>query len=100
MLRETTVNEWLRDFEREEAAAERRSWLRPLVLGVALGALLATAVSAVAGDPALDLTRLAPEPAAAEPAAAGPVWPERELPREWRWERKPITFDHMFRQAR
>ena len=24
--------------------------------------------------------------------------PPRELPREWRWERKAITFDHMFRE--
>jgi hypothetical protein len=26
-----------------------------------------------------------------------PVYPKRELPREWRWERDPVTFDDMFR---
>jgi hypothetical protein len=32
---------------------------------------------------------------AAPPRTPGPV----ELPREWRWERDPITFDPMFRQS-
>ncbi len=33
-----------------------------------------------------------------ESLADRPVTPD--LPREWRWERKPITFDHMFREKR
>ena len=24
------------------------------------------------------------------------TWPSRELPREWRWERKAVSFDHMY----
>jgi len=28
--------------------------------------------------------------------AVSPEWEARELPREWSWTRKPITFDDMF----
>ena len=55
-----------------------------LVLGTAVG-------SAVRGDP--------PTPAANIPPAVVSA-PEGELPREWRWERAPVTFDHMFRKSR
>lgn len=100
MLHETPTNRWLIDFDLEEApACERRSWPAPLASGILIGALLATAISSLAGAPSLDLRSLGVQPTS-QPAVGDQGWPERELPREWRWERKAVTFDHMFRAER
>ncbi len=55
-----------------------------LVLGTAVG-------SQVRGDPPTSAANIPPPVVSA---------PEVELPREWRWERAPVTFDHMFRKSR
>lgn len=36
-------------------------------------------------------------PAKAATAEPSDEHPARELPREWRWERKSVEFDHMYR---
>lgn len=93
MLRETTANDWMIELEGNGAPTRRRrAWAVPLGLGVLLGAVLAAGLDRL---PQLDLHALR-----SAPVASARVWPERELPREWRWERKAITFDHMFRQKR
>ncbi len=68
---------------------------RPLTIGLLAGALLGTGLTLLAGG--APRAGAAPE---ARPAAAAREWPDRPLPREWRWERKAITFDHMFRERR
>ncbi len=67
-------------------------FLRAVVVVIAGALGLAIAMST------LDLGRaaLAEETATAAPLAA---FPDRELPPEWRWERKPVEFDHMYRQV-
>ena len=84
MAYELTANGWLL-----ESPRQRRTWPAPLALGVLIGVMLALAVTA--------LSPLALGAPAARPALEARAWPERELPREWRWERKAMTFDHMFR---
>jgi hypothetical protein len=67
--------------------AKARGWL--LATAVASAAVAAFAAAIVLGGPdASD---------AAEVRADVPQFPKRELPKEWRWELKAITFDHMFR---
>lgn len=57
---------------------------------LALGLVLGTIFGAVG------IVRYVP---AAEPegVASFDERPARELPREWRWERKPVDFQHMYR---
>lgn len=44
------------------------------------------------------LLLLAESPSAAEASVRElPAFPEAELPPEWRWERKAVDFDHMYR---
>lgn len=61
-----------------------------LVATLACVVALGTAVGAYRGYPA----------AKVEAAAARAAWAPAELPREWRWERKTVAFDHMFRSER
>jgi len=78
-------------FAREAVRAGR--W-GPLWLGLLAGLLLGLA----ARDAAIGAMRRV---AAAQPAAAAlRDWPERELPREWRWEGRQYRFDQMFRRPR
>lgn len=72
---------------RPTSATHWRSVIALLVAGlVALGVLL-TAVDSLGSG----ARRFAAEPAVERTTP--------ELPREWRWERKAITFDHMFRKT-
>jgi len=63
---------------------------------VLAGAALLVAVLAKVAYPVVQ-ARSVTTPEA--PAAAESLQPA-ELPREWRWERKAVTFDGMFRQKR
>lgn len=69
---------------------QARGWALASVIAVAAIALFATAI--VVGNPSSSGA------AAVTPEVA--EWEPPELPREWRWEREAITFDHMFRQLR
>jgi hypothetical protein len=62
-------------------------WLLATGIAAAAGAIFAAAI--VLGGPAAS--------DAAEVRPDVPQFPKRELPKEWRWERKAISFDHMFR---
>jgi hypothetical protein len=75
-----------------------REWGRrhQLLLGALLGLVIgALGVAIVATTADVVRAALANETAASDAVAAYPV---RELPREWRWERKAVEFDHMYRQ--
>lgn len=78
-------------FAREAGGSGR--W-GPLLLALLAGVLLGIAAREVAGAA---LRRAAP---ASPAAAAAREWPERELPREWRWEGRRYDFDRMFRHPR
>ena len=52
------------------------------------GAGIYTAATGLSQLPVTSIASSATEPAV--------TWPERELPREWRWERKAVSFDHMY----
>lgn len=73
----------------ETTTRERaRGWL--LASSIAALALAIFAAAVVLGRPSpSDAAEMKPEV---------PEYVAPELPREWRWERKAITFDHMFRQ--
>jgi hypothetical protein len=68
--------------------------LRAAVAAVALMAAMSVAgagLYSVNGISQLPLSGFTTS--AAEPSV---TWPSRELPREWRWERKAVSFDHMY----
>lgn len=67
-----------------------------LVLGSVLGIVVGAVVFALS-QAAIDIVRDATptQPSVGEPLSE---FPRRELPREWRWERKAIQFDHMYRR--
>lgn len=69
-----------------------RGWWRAAVVGFAAGVVCAGGVAALAAG----------IPAAKPDSAQARVesFEARELPREWRWTRKAITFDDMFPQLR
>jgi len=77
----------------------RTSW-RTLAAGFAAGALAMSAAVALAGSTAAPRPDAAREAAAAEWAAMVRDQTPRELPREWRWEIKPVQLDGMFRTKR
>ena len=58
------------------------------LLCVLLGVAIAPTVSSALAHVRVSLTDMTEAPS--QPA---------ELPREWRWERTPITLDHMYRSA-
>jgi len=87
----TTESSLSPGFAREAARAGR--W-GPLLLALLAGLLLGLATR----DAAIGAMRRAV--AAQEPAAAVSEWPERELPREWRWQGRQYRFDQMFRRPR
>ena len=67
-----------------------------LLLRAAAGVVVTAILIAVAAE----IGVAKPFRAIAEVSTDAPPAPSRApLPREWRWERKPITFDHMFRQS-
>jgi hypothetical protein len=78
-------------FAREAGGAGR--W-GPLLLALLLGLL----VGLLARD--LAARAVGGVATAREPAAAVREWPERELPREWRWAGVQYRFDRMFRRPR
>lgn len=77
-------------------AIAARAWARHhhMLMGIGLALILAAVVLAIA-EPTGSAIRGAP---ADDTAAAEPWVSAVELPREWRWERDAITFDHMFRR--
>jgi hypothetical protein len=78
-----------------QARGSRPLW-RERRAGFLAGLLCAAVVGAAAA--LLPAERLAHAALSAAVAAEAPARPRAELPREWRWERKAITFDHMFRE--
>lgn len=64
-----------------------------LWVGLGLGLVLGTAVTALAGEVLRDAD-------SEEIVAAAQVWPHREIPLEWRWEQRPVKTGHMFRSRR
>ena len=74
----------------QRASQGRRIVWQAVTAGFAAGILCASAVAAVAAG----LPRVAAALPPNEITLAGPE--TRELPPEWRWQRKAITFDHMF----
>jgi len=68
--------------------------LRLLIL--ALGAALLGAGIAPAARHAIEAYRAATVQTRPSAESLAPV----ELPREWRWERKAVQFEHMYRQKR
>jgi hypothetical protein len=78
-------------FAREAGGAGR--W-GPLLSALLVGVLLGIAARDVASG------AMHTAAAAFEPPAAVREWPERELPREWRWQGRAYDFDRMFRRPR
>ena len=62
------------------------------ILGLIIGVLAFAIVESTAG---IVGAALSDRTATSEPAVA---YPARELEPEWRWERKALDFDHMYRQ--
>ena len=88
-MSETTANLWMID------EPEARYSLRhgPLLTGFLVGALLGSAVTALATGPIRQaLTR--------EPTEVARTWPNRELSGEWRFRPAPVDVDRMFRSRR
>jgi hypothetical protein len=80
----------------------RASW-KALAAGFAAGALAVSAAVAFAGGadaPSAPRPGAARETAAAEWAALVREQTPSELPREWRWQIKPVNLDGMFRKQR
>ena len=88
-MSETTANLWMID------ELETRYRLRhgPLLTGLLVGALLGSAVTALAAGP----IRQALNPERAELAR---IWPHRALSGEWRFRPAPVDVDRMFRSRR
>ena len=91
MMSESTAGIWIGGETLGEG--RRRPLVLVLLIGILLGALLWTSVTAWTGD----RTGRAD---AGQPAASVREWPDHPIPREWRWEREPYTFDYMFRKDR
>ena len=73
-------------------STRERVWAWLLASGIAGLAVGVFATAIVLGGPSRsDAAVVRPEV---------PLFEPKPLPREWRWQRKPITFDHMFRQMR
>ena len=70
----------------------------PLRMAMAAVAVMAAGSLAAAGvyTAATGLSELPVTPVAGSSPEAAVTWPERELPREWRWERKAVSLDHMY----
>ena len=88
-MSETTANLWLID-EPETRWSLRRD---PLLTGLLIGALLGSAVTALAAGPIRQAVRPAPAEIARE-------WPTRALSAEWRFRPAPVNVDRMFRSRR
>ncbi len=77
-----------------------RDWLheRQWFVRTSLGLIIAMLVAAIV-VPTVSMVRTAIADYT-EPAAIGAeVISTTEMPREWRWSVKPITFDHMYRHS-
>ena len=77
--------------------AERERGRRHYVLVGAVLGLMIGALGFAIVESAVPLVRAA---LTTETAVVGSLaeLPGRELPREWRWEREAVDFDHMYRQ--
>ncbi len=74
-------------------SARRSTALRTLALSALAGALLGSALTAVAADRVRAALALAPTPIAIE-------FPKRPLEREWRGYKTPVDPDSLFRKRR
>jgi hypothetical protein len=77
--------------------ASARSW-RVALGGALLGAFLAIVLPPLL-NAAAQAVRVAVRVDDARPAIVR-EWPERPLPREWRWSPPGVKVDHMFRKRR
>jgi hypothetical protein len=66
-----------------------------LAIGLVIGTLLGSALTAVAADRIYDAHVRRPAQ-----AAAARAWPARELPPEWRYEVPRVDYERMFRTRR
>ncbi len=89
LVRGNEIRERRKVMSLETTSRERaRTWL--LASGIALLVVAIFAAAILVGGAAASEAR--------EVRSALPAFQREELPKEWRWERKAITFDHMFRQ--
>jgi hypothetical protein len=90
MMTEGTATPWSLWIESE--ARPRRRWTH-LAAALAIGALMGSALTAVAADRIYD---------AHHPTEVASVreWPAREIPPEWRYRIRPVPYEHMYRSRR
>jgi len=80
---------------RSAAPALGRAWA--LALGVLIG-LIAGVLGFALVESTVGAVRVALSVETPAVAEATVEYPARELPREWRWERKPVEYEHMYRK--
>ena len=88
-MAETLANLWTLG----EPAPRRRRVENPLVIGLLVGALLGSALTALATGPIRSVL-------VEEPAVAAREWPKRALDLEWRGRKTTVDVDRMFRKRR
>jgi len=92
------MSESIAIFPQHRPAGRELGRARYLAFGALMGLIIGVFGFAVVAS-TVDLVQAAlssqTSAAVAEPLIE---YPARELPREWRWERKPVAVEHMYRQ--
>jgi len=92
------MSQSLASFPHPRSVAHAHGQARALGLGVLLGLIVGVLAFAFV-ETTIPAVRAALSSKTSTVVAEAPAPdPTHELPREWRWERKPVEYEHMYRK--